>query len=168
MSCFVMNQESISTLAAFIADMLNFPHEFQLSLPDGIYQFAECDYPDDPNLFDESKIYEKLYRLNLAAYHERYGREPNESDEIPGFRPLRYEIPPRIWSHIRIDGHLRGIHTILPEHYAILKTFNCYLYQTNEGNCADCDLRKELKTLRDGPEKFIINNTPEYVIAPWG
>ena len=30
------------------------------------------------------------------------------------------------------------------------------------------NLRKELKTLRDGLEKFIINNIAEYVIAPWG
>ena len=168
MSCFVMNRESLSTLAAFIADMLNFPHEFQLSLPDGIYQFADCGYEDDPNLFNEEKIYEKLYRLNLAAYHERYGREPNESSEIPDFHPLRYAIPPRIWTHIQFDGKTRGIHAILPDHYAILKTFSCYLYQTNEGSCTDCDLRKELKTLRDGLEKFIINNTAEYVIAPWG
>ena len=130
MSCFVMNAERISTLAAFIADMLNFPHEFQLSLPAGIYhQFADCGYEDDPNLFNEEKIYEKLYRLNLAAYHERYGREPNESDEIPDFHPL--------------NGNTQGI-------YTILKIFDCYLYQTNEGICADCDLRKELKTLRDG------------------
>lgn len=163
-----MKTESLSTLAAFIADMLNFPHEFQLSLPDGIYQFADCDYEDDPNLFNEEKIYEKLYRLNLAAYHERYGREPNESNEIPDFHPLRYAIPPRIWTHIQFDGKTRGVHAILPEHYAILKTFNCYLYQTNEGSCTDCDLRKELKTLRDGLVNFIINNTAEYVIAPWG
>lgn len=168
MSCFVMNAERISTLAAFIADMLNFPAEFQLSLPDGIYQFADCGYEDDPNFFNEEKIYEKLYRLNLAAYHERYGREPNESNDIPDFHPLRYAIPPRIWTHIQFDGKTRGIYAILPEHYAILKTFNCYLYQTNEGICTDCDLRKELKTLRDGLEKFIINNTAEYVIAPWG
>lgn len=168
MSCFVMNNERLSTLAAFVADMLNFPAEFRLSLPDGIYQFADCGYPDDPNLFDESKIYEKLYRLNLAAYRERYGREPNESDEIPDFRPLRYEIPPRIWTHIHIGRDRRAIYAILPEHYAMLKTFDCYLYQTNEGIYTDCDLRKELKTLRDNLEKFIINNTPEYIIAPWG
>lgn len=149
MSCFVMNTESLSTLAVYIADMLNFPHEFHLSLPDGIYQFADCKYEDDPNLFDKEKIYEKLYRLNLAAYHERYGREPNESNEIPDFHPNHYEIPPR------------------RDNYTLLKIFDCYLYQTNEGSCADCDLRKELKMLRDGLKTFNINNTPAYVNATW-
>lgn len=166
MSCFVMKPERIATLAAYIAYVLN-RNEFTLYPEDGLYQFADCTLPDETTFFDEEKIYRKMYLFNVEAYRERYPDEPNENpDFVPEFRPDRAAVPPKIWH--RGDSRKIGYWTITPEHYALFKSLECYLYQTAEGKCLDSDFRKELKFLRDDLQSFIVFNTPEFVLAEWG
>lgn len=169
MSCFVMKSERIATLAAYIATVLN-QTNFSLCIPeDGLHQFADCTFPDEKTLFDEEKIYRKMYLFNVEAYRERYRVEPNEYPDfvlVPDFRPDRASLPPRIWN--KGCQWKIGNWTITPEHYSLLKSFDCYLYQTAEGKCLDSEFRKELKFLRDDLQSFIVFNTPEYINAKWG
>lgn len=108
MSCFVMKPQSIANLAVYIADILN-RMDFTTFPGNGLYQFADCTFPDDNNFFDEEKIYRKMYRMNVEAYLERYPTVTDfDFDFVPDFRPDRASLPPRNWI-VRDEGNHRKI-----------------------------------------------------------
>ena len=79
MSCYIVEADTVQTIATFISDILNHArgcNEYRLSFPNSIYSaFEECKTKD---YYDTHKIYRKLYIMNLVAWNARYNEQARE------------------------------------------------------------------------------------------
>lgn len=99
-------------------------------------------------------IFKALAELNIRSLKERYG---DDVDDLIGDVDFIHECD--IWEP--------KVYGIKPWHYQVLKSLDCYLYQSCEGKCYEEPLYKALEQLRDKWGCYIAENQPGYELAEW-
>lgn len=121
--------------------------------------FKSCMYPHD-SLFDDRKIYAVLYKLNEAAYEDRYQVPSDELDGVPAmpqsFPHLLHLLP---WDskHFTIDL----------DFYAFTKLLDSFICQCNEDATRNNPVLKALSGTSRALYAFIVQNSAEYNNAEW-
>lgn len=156
MSAFMMSNESLSMLASFIARYYrNEGRDFSFYFPE------ELDNEVEPMGFDVEMVFNRLAALNVESLRRRYPDYYHEMIEdveyIPGCDIFEHDV-------YDIEN---GVKFMKPWHYQILKSFDCYLYQSCEGNCYKLPLYKAIQALRDKWGAYIAENQPQYELAKW-
>lgn len=155
MSCFILSDESTAALAAILDRAVN-AAQWAGTVRYGIYSGRELyailcsEWSSNAGRkcvdLDSKKIYAVLRRLNLQAFNERYSRNADTSEEMPAGR----------WPEA-VDGNP----------WQILKTFECFLYQCNEGTAAKSELYQALVQAKNYYMHYLIGKLPEYAAAVW-
>lgn len=156
MSTFMMSNETLSMLADFIARYYrNEGRDFGFYFPDELAKEL------GPMAFSGEMVFHKLADLNVESLRRRY---PEFYTEMTG--DIEYIPGCDIW---RVDVYdiENGVKFMRQWHYQILKSFDCYLYQSCEGNCYKLPLYKAIQSLRDKWGAYIAENQPEYENAEW-
>lgn len=158
MSCFIMNAETIGTLAASLEKVLNMGFNFfGFEAPGSLFNaLRDCENPR--GFFDEKKIYAALYELNSRAYCARYKEE--SADDLPKVDFNRCNIVKRA----EYNNHL----IVAKWHYQLLKILDCFIYQVSEDVTRSHALTLALKDMRLVLMAFIIHNNDIYANLPWG
>ena len=156
MSCFVMNEGSLSSLAYTLGWLMNeyssvyhgFSSDFKAEFKTVVFNkvvrdeghsvaYAEKHY--------EEEIYKLLYSLNLKAYNARY---KEEGEFIPDF----VKSAPRFTNN-----------------FQIVKTMQCWLYQCDEtDDVTESDFYKIIETVVNIYMKYVFMHLPQYESAVWG
>ncbi len=157
MSCYMLSIESRSAIADYIASVLNSGFDYHgYSAPETLKRALSdcvvCGY------YEESKIFDRLTKLNAHACGERY-------HHLTGAEPGTYKRQRCITEYRQYeDGH----EIIKPWHYQILKKIECFIYQCTEGDTPDTELYKGIEQLSRYLMAYIVHNTPEWNAALWG
>lgn len=155
MSAFMMSNETLSMLTDLIYRYhasggedfgVWFPTELMIELGDKA-KYKEL-------------IFKTLAELNIQSLTERY----DNADDM--FNEVDYVTGCDIWEPETYDREY-GIQMIKPWHYQVLKSLDCYLYQSCEGKCYELPLYKALEKLRDKWGSYIAHNHPDYELADW-
>ena len=157
MSSFIINNESTAALASMIDRVANAARwsgrcRYGIYNGDNLYTLLQQEWEVATGRrctdLDPSKIYVVLRRMNERAYGERYHRL---ADEVAAGMP-------------------RGewLNTVEAKPWQMLKTFECYLYQCNEGSVGKSDLFQALTLAKNYYMKHLISKLPEYAQADWG
>ena len=112
-------------------------------------------YKELPALIKEAKekpasLFDKLVKLNRFSLVERYGKNNG----------LEYEV--KFNNQELIKSVMKS------NQYQRLKSLECFLYQSCEGEAERTDLYKYLDSLRGQSMSNIIGTLPEYEQASWG
>ena len=99
-------------------------------------------------ILDSQKIYEVLRKMNENAYSERYRSESSSESET---------MPVGEW-----------VNTADRNPWQMLKTFECFLYQCNEGTVSKSELYQALLRAKDQYMIYLVSKLPEYAEANWG
>lgn len=156
MSAFMMSNETLSMLSEFISryyrktgDDFNFYFPEELGVELG------------PLSFNPEMVFHRLAGLNIESlrrrYPDSYMEMANDIEFVPGCD---------IWRHEVYDIE-NGVKFMAEWHYQILKSLDCYLYQSCEGGCYELPLYKALQSLRDKWGGYIAENHPMYELAKW-
>lgn len=156
MSAFMMSNKTLSMLSDFIARYYqNDGRDF------GFYFPEELEEELGPMARNPFMVFHRLAELNVESLRRRYPEYYHEMIEdveyIPGCD---------IFEHDVYDME-NGVKFMKPWHYQVLKSFDCYLYQSCEGNCYKLPLYKAIQALRDKWGGYIAENQPEYEEAKW-
>lgn len=95
---------------------------------------------------DCEKLGKEMFNLNVKSVEERYGE-----GEAKEFRPLDYSFQYESCSKMQV-----------------LKSLNCWSYQSCEGTCVDDPLYLLMGKVANGIMQSIINEMPEYDETEWG
>lgn len=158
-SSFMMSEESLAKIAAFIAWNVNdYQPDIWISTDDKNILKNACKEEgergrerDDKirylETFCKENLYRALERMNAEALHQRYGDalEENISKELPTF-PWYSEIT----------------------EIEVYKLIQCYLYQCSEGNVPASRLYKTIENIGNIVAHSIISKMPEYEAVAWG
>ena len=157
MSCFILNNESTAALAAMLDRATGAAH-WSGTVRYGLYGGKELHFllSKEWSLItgrrcvelDSQKIYTVLRSMNEQAFGERYRRITNIEPEA---------MPVGEW-----------VNTADRNPWQMLKTFECFLYQCNEGAVAKSELYQALLTAKNHYMKYLISKLPEYAEANWG
>lgn len=158
MSCFVMQDRALATIAETVSAVCNMGFNyFGFDVPRSLADAVES-CRDRYGYCKEEKLYTALYALNVRAYAGRYNRP--EDLTAPAYSPAKL-IEPREC----VDHHEK----IKPWHYQLAKLLDCYLYQTAEDATTEDPMRKGLADLLRTLQAFIVRNSNEYhSAAEWG
>lgn len=155
MSAFMMSNETLSMLADFIARYYKTEGRvFDFRFPDELYKEL------GPMAFDGEMVFHKLAHLNVKSLRNRY----TDYEDLLG--DIEYEPGNDIWANSVYDIE-HGVKYMQPWHYQILKSLDCYLYQSCEGNCYKEPLYQAILSLRDKWGAYIAENQPQYTEADW-
>lgn len=156
MSCFILSDESTATLAALLDRAANAAH-WAGTVRYGIYSAGSlydilCNewstrFGGKCFDLDSQKVYTLLRCLNVQAFGERYARDAEASEEMPS------------------GGWLKAAEA---SPWQTLKTFECFLYQCNEGTAAKSELYQALVQAKNHYMHYLIGKLPEYTAAAWG
>ena len=152
----MMSNETLSMMADFIARYYrNNGDDFGFYFPEELGK--ELGY----SVYSREDIFKALAELNVESLKRRY---PNGYEEMLG--DIEYIPGCNVWEHEVYDIE-NGVKFMKMWHYQILKSFDCYLYQSCEGNCYKLPLYKAIQSLRDKWGGYIAQNQPEYELAKW-
>lgn len=155
MSCFILSDESTAALAAMLdraANAARWAGAVRYGIYSGreLYELLCSEWSSNAGRkcidLDSKKIYATLRRLNTQAFSERYRRVVDVSEEMPAGRWLE-----------TVDGNP----------WQMLKTFECFLYQCNEGTVAKSELHQALVQAKNYYMHYLIGKLPEYAAAVW-
>jgi len=112
-------------------------------------------YKELPALIKEAKekpagLFDKLVKLNRFSLVERYGKNNG----------LEFEV--------KFNDQLLIKSVMKSNQYQQLKSLECFLYQSCEGDAEKTDLYKYLDSLKNQFMGNIIGKLPEYEQARWG
>ena len=156
MSAFMMSNETLSMLADFIARYYrNEGRDF------GFYFPEELEKELGTLAFEPEIVFFRLAKLNIESLKRRY---PDFYEEMIG--DVKYIPGCDVFQHDVYDIE-NGVKFMKQWHYQILKSFDCYLYQSCEGNCYKLLLYKAIQALRDKWGGYIAQNQPMYELADW-
>lgn len=163
MSCFIMNDTAIATLAEGLARVLNGGYNvYGFSAPETLREALKgC--ADRYGFFDNvAPIFSELYRLNLAAFTWRYdGRHLEDVDPAPSCPECIKNLLHRpIWE----DGR----YIVPAAHYHFIQLLECFLYQCDEGPTPKAALYQGLDELKRYLWAFVVHNSAEYKSFNWG
>lgn len=149
MSAFMMSNETLSMLTEIIYRYHESGGEdFGVWFPTELFVVLE----EKTNY--RELIFKALAELNIESLKERYGDTAEELyDEVDFIRGCD------IWEP--------EVYGIKPWHYQVLKSLDCYLYQSCEGKCYSTPLYKALEKLRDKWGCYIAEKHPGYELAEW-
>lgn len=159
MSCFIVNPETVATIANYIADYITGGYNATgifVSIPDEFIRNVTA----KENIAQQ--IYLRMYALNYMAFETRYEGRHSESLAVC------------IDNMGKFEDHDKSIHKartgkVEPYHYQLLKSMQCYLYQCNESEkLADSLTFKVVKKFEDALMNLIVCAMPEYDKAVWG
>ena len=156
MSSFIVKNESTAAIASMLDRSVN-AARWAGTVRNGIYNgnelytllMQECEKITGRRLadLDACKIYNVLRNLNEQATGERYrNASPYEFQEMP-------------------KGEFCRMAESNP--WQLLKTFECYLYQCNEGSVTSTDLYKALRQACNYYMKHLISKIPAYAESDW-
>lgn len=160
MSCFILAAGRLSRLAKSIHTAISpGAHAFLGFYPDErtarIIRKRSAEYGEG-----EPAVYAALLELNATACDTRY-KEYTDREAFPfQEQAADYLARPLVFTDFTPE--------YTAEHYALLKTLDCYLYQTAEQATEADELREALQDLRAGLADMIIISRPEYIAAKWG
>lgn len=157
MSAFMMSNETLSMLSDFIARYYaNDGRDFSFYFPE------ELEKEFGPMARNPLMVFHRLAELNVESlrrrYPEYYHEMINDVEYIPGCDIFEHDV-------YDIEN---GVKFMKAWHYQVLKSFDCYLYQSCEGNCYKLPLYKAIEALRDKWGYYIATNQPAYEDADWG
>lgn len=156
MSAFMMSNETLSMLSDFIARYyVTKGRVFGLSFPEELSEQLGV------MAYDPAMVFHRLAELNVNSLRQRY---PDNYEELLG--DIEYESGHDIWQNSVHDIE-HGCSFIQQWHYQVLKSLDCYLYQSCEGNCYELPLYKAIESLRDKWGYYIAENQPGYNEADW-
>lgn len=150
MSAFMMSNETLSMLAELIHRYYDskgedfsiwFPTELVIELGDLVYH--------------KELIFVTLAKLNAQSLEERYG---DDVDDMIG--DVDFVSGCDIWEPTPYG-------MIKPWHYQVLKSLDCYLYQSCDGKCYELPLYKAIEKLRDKWGCYIAQQQYDYELAEW-
>lgn len=149
MSAFMMSNETLSMLAEII-------HRYHESGGEefGVWFPTELFIELGGKAYYKETTFKALADLNVQSLKERYG---DDVDDMIG--EVDFISGCDIW-----EPDVRGIK---PWHYQVLKSLDCYLYQSCEGKCYQDPLYKALEKLRDKWGCYIAEKQPGYELADW-
>ena len=152
MSCFILSNKSIASIAAYIERISNMDYEVNgVSLPESLRAVVGSGF------INAKDVFAMLYDMNQTAYCSRY------KDEQP--EPIPDYIPYDISKTVKYDNE----HFIVePWHYQLLKSIQCLIYQCEERATENSDLMAGLKDLCAVLKGFIVCNNDFYAAAVWG
>ena len=157
MSSFILSNKSTAAIAALLDRSVNTAH-WTYSVCYGIYS-GDCLYSLLCKEWSEitgrpcfelnaRRIYAVLRRMNENAYGERYHRVAEA---------VATDMPYGEW-----------LATCDRDPWQMLKTFECFLYQCNEGSTGKSELCAALTLAKDQYMKYLIGKLPAYSEAFWG
>lgn len=156
MSAFMMSNKTLSMLSDFIARYYrNEGRDFSFYFPE------ELEEELGTLAFEPEIVFLRLAKLNVESLRRRY---PDYYHEM--IEDVEYIPGCDIFEHDVYDME-NGVKFMKPWHYQVLKSFDCYLYQSCEGNCYKLPLYKAIQALRDKWGGYIAENQPEYEEAKW-
>ena len=156
MSAFMMSNDTLSMLSDFIARYYRTRGElFEFYFPEELGDLL------GPLAADPQMVFHRLAQLNVESLRRRY---PNDYEDMLG--DIEYSSGHDIWENPVYDWE-NGIKFMKAWHYQILKSLDCYLYQSCEGNCYKLPLYKAIEHLRDKWGNYIATNQPDYELAKW-
>lgn len=157
MSSFIMRDESTAALASMLDRSVN-AARWAGTVRNGLYNANELytllkwEYEDISGRpcvdLDACKIFNALRRMNEKATGERY-RDCHPYE----FR----QMPKGEWCRMAESNP-----------WQLLKSFECYLYQCDEGTVSNTDLFKELRKACNFYMKHLVGKIPAYAEADWG
>ena len=156
MSCFIVNPRTLARMANYICAHINNGYNcthLALDVSDEFKQLV-CNSSGEAS---EEKIYQELYKLNYKAYNTRYeGRHEPETDDLDKF--AEYDNPPVGMYSSKINEN----------HYQMLKSMECYLYQCAESEELENSIvYKEIQRFKNAIMCKIVHSLPEYEAADW-
>lgn len=152
----MMSNKTLSMLSDFIARYyLSQGQSHSIGFPDELGEILGVD------AYDPKLIFKRLAELNILSLSNRY---PEDYKEL--FDDVKYIPGCDIWEDSVIDLEY-GVAFMKPWHYQILKSFDCYMYQSCEGNCYKLPLYRAIEALRDKWGGYIAENQPGYSEAKW-
>lgn len=156
MSAFMMSNETLSMMADFIARYYRTDGAaFSFYFPDELGEALK------PISVDAESVFHRLAELNVESLRRRY---PEFYEEMVG--DIQYIPGCDIWRNDVYDIE-NSVKFMTEWHYQILKSFDCYLYQSCEGGCYKLPLYKAIQSLRDKWGGYIAENHPYYELAKW-
>lgn len=157
MSSFILKNESTAALASMLdraANSARWSGTVRYGIYNGneLYTLLRQEWEEATGRrcldLDAPKIYVILRRMNERAYGERYHCL---ADEVAA------GMPKGEW-----------LNTVDTKPWQMLKTFECYLYQCDEGSIPRTDLYKALKQAQRYFMAHLVNKIPDYSEADWG
>ena len=160
MSCFIVNPKTVAKIANYIAAQINGGYNcthLSVDIPSGFVRSVV----NESGFANPEKIYKSLYTLNYVAFCTRYeGRHQENLDRCEE----------NIGNFAEYDTPIAGLfdHQIGAQHYQMLKSMHCFLYQCTE----DSELEKfnsyiVVSRMIKALESAIIGRSPEYQAAEW-
>ena len=155
MSCFIFNPRTLARIANYICAHINNGYNcthLPLEVSDEFRQLVSSN-----GIAREEKVYQELYKLNYKAYNTRYeGRHEPEDNDLDKF--AEYDNPP-------VGMYSGGINA---NHYQMLKSMECYLYQCAESEELENSIvYKEIQRFKNAIICKIVHSLPEYDAADW-
>ena len=155
MSCFMVNPRTLARMANYICAHINNGYNcthITLKVSD---EFKEL--VSNKGIVSEEKVYQELYRLNYKAYNTRYeGRHPADMYDLDKF--AEYDNPPVGMYSSKINEN----------HYQMLKSMECYLYQFAESDeLENSIIYNELRRFKNAIMNKIVHSLPAYDAADW-
>jgi hypothetical protein len=157
MSSFIMRNESIAALATMLDRSVNAARwagrvRYGLYNGNDLYSLINQEYTAMTGRrtadLDAYKIFNVLRCMNEKATGQRYNDvQPYEFMDMP-------------------KGEWCAMAESNP--FQLLKTFECYLYQCDEGDVSKCDLFIALRKSCNYYMKHLIGKLPAYAEADWG
>ena len=169
MSSFELSDESTALISKFIyvqtfegsRNVISFYRDLENSLR---YEMEKgLNISKKPNYsVTEKDIFILLKKLNIEAVNGRYKK--SEEFNIDDLKIPEFEDFPSI-DDFEFDGKIQKA---TAQHWQILKSLDCYIYQCEEDVTRNSTLLKTVKFIRDCLKNFLIHNLPEYDNAIWG
>lgn len=163
MSCFVMSPDSLGSIAKSLCAVLNGSYNaYGFNAPGSLYEtLKDCNIS---GLYDDQKVYERLYRLNVTAFTGRYAHHGEE--ELAA--EYDYWTMPKTAQNLLTIPEYRGIFNFAPNHWKLLKSLDCLNYQTAEDRTVSDPLRLALVETANALAGVLARNRMEYDAATWG
>jgi hypothetical protein len=144
MSCWILDERRIASLAHHILDLYSTEEELKYARESTWLARRYPAWPIWPGLAKD------MMQMNLDAFVARY--EGRHMEYVPNVENADMESHPvELFSRVQF-----------------FKTLQCYLYQCNEGDIDERPLFKVLYALLEFLSTTVSTNSPEYEAAQWG
>ena len=153
MSSYMVYDKSISQIADLVASVLNGGYNSTaLSANEELHKsFNDCRVA---GFINRKKVFDKLFALNLAAVNGRY----KEDEELTG----KY-TDESLWTKPTYNYHF----ICVANHFQMLKTLQCFIYQCEEDINHDSLIIQGLKGLEATIKDLLISSMDLYNDAKW-
>lgn len=159
MSCFLMNNETISQIADFTASVMNNGFDYFGFSGNDFLRIALRDCKR-AGFYNEKEIYNLLYIENIKAVNGRY--KDHSVSDFPEYKKLPPVYWPQEWNCEQQRANIKLWH------FELLKKIDCYLYQCDEDVTAGSVLLSGMKELRSSLSDYVLFNNEFYKSAAWG